>query len=58
MNYSHLSFELLVVRRSSGTRLALAEEERGRHYKGFISMDLLIFALASLTLVIVVSVMR
>ena len=37
----------------------LAQEQQGRqHYKGLASMDLLIFAVASLTLVIVVSVMR
>ena len=48
-----------VVHGSSGTGFALAQDQQGRqNYKGLTSMDLLIFALASLTIVIVVSVMR
>jgi len=47
------------VHGATGTGLALVQEQQGRqHYKGLASMDLLIFAVASLTLVIVVSVMR
>jgi hypothetical protein len=48
-----------VVHGSSGTGLALAQDQQSRqNYKGLTSMDLLIFTLASLTIVIVVSVMR
>jgi len=39
--------------------LRLYREQRGRqHYKGLISMDLLILALASLAIAVVVSVMK
>jgi len=44
---------------ASGTGLALAQKQQGQQNdKGFASMDLLVFVIASLTIIIVVSAMR